>query len=51
MNIETPKHTVRSTKSALFEATLNLTFLKEKVGNLDIIKEEIKKTQQIIQTG
>ena len=51
IKIETPKQTARRTKSALFDATLNRTFLKEKVGNLDIMRVEIMNTQQIIHTG
>jgi len=51
MKIDTPKHTEIKTKSALFEAILNLTFLNEKVGTRETMSNEIRSTQKITISG
>ena len=52
MKTDTPRQTDKRTNRALLEATLNLTFLKEKkVGNVEIINNETRKTHTIINRG
>ena len=51
IKIATPRQTDNRTSRALFVATLNLTFLNENVGILEIMSKEIIKTHKITHNG